>query len=408
MSILSIILVLCVVAALGCLLLPRLRAFAFGLWILVAFLLPLQMPEPFLKWGNFDTAVLIVPLIQVIMFGMGTTLTWHDFGRALQQPKPVLIGVVAQFLIMPLVGLAIGTALRLEPEVLVGVILIGSVSGGVASNLMVFLAKGDVALSVTMTACSTLVSPVMTPLLMKLFAGAIVPISFVGMMLSILNMIIAPIVAGLFAHEILYGKSSWSRHAGRLLGVAAAALAFGIGLALIDSGSLDRFSTVRPGVVVALLLVALVSVIKAVSVARQSGGDWVGRALPLISMLGIWIIIAIITARSRETLFSIGVLLVIAAVIHNAIGYLLGYGAGRLTRLPERTCRTIAFEVGMQNGGMAAGLAMDSLKSAAAALAPAVFGPWMNISGSLLASWWSRRPVSSSKQPECQSPSERV
>jgi BASS family bile acid:Na+ symporter len=110
-------------------------------------------------------------------------------------------------------------------------------------------------------------------------------------------------------------------------------------------------------------------------------------------MAGICLIIAIITARSRERLLTVGGALILAAMLHNAVGYLLGYWLARAVRLDEITCRTIAIEVGMQNGGMASGLAMGVLKSADAALAPAIFGPWMNISGSILASWWRRRPV---------------
>lgn len=388
----SITVCLAVVAAIVCTVVPRLRAFAFGIWIAVAFLAPMQFPTPFLHWGVFDLKVLIVPLIQIIMFGMGTTLTTKDFARALQQPKPVFIGIAAQFLVMPLVGWCIGAAFGLAPEVQVGVILIGSVSGGVASNLMVFLARGDVALSVTMTACSTMLSPIMTPLLMKLLAGTIVPIPFLPMMFSILNMIIAPILAGLLAHEILYSSREWSRKIGPLTIIAVMAAALRAGFAVIDSAFLGNVGLVRPGFVVGLFLIALVSVVKVVAIARKDSKDWIGRALPFVSMIGIWLIIAIITARSRETLLAIGGLLIVAAVIHNTVGYLLGYGVGRVMRLPERTCRTIAFEVGMQNGGMAAGLAMDALKSAPAALAPAIFGPWMNISGSLLASWWRRSP----------------
>lgn len=396
---LSALVFLALAAAVLCTLVPKGRGFAFGLWIVVAFLAPLKFPSPFLQLGGLDLAILIVPLIQIIMFGMGTTLTAGDFSRALRHPKPVFLGIAAQFLIMPLVGLGIGTALRLEPEVLVGVILIGSVSGGVASNLMVYLARGDVALSVTMTACSTLMSPLLTPLLMQWLAGAIVPISFTGMMLSILNMIIAPIVAGLFAHEILYGSRDWTQRIAALAMLAVGALLAAAGLAGIDAESLGKAATVRSGIVVGLGLIALIAVGKSVALGFRSGADWVGRALPLVSMAGIWIIIAIITARSQETLLSVGAILFVAAILHNAVGYLLGYGFGRLARLPERICRTIAFEVGMQNGGMAAGLAMDALKSAAAALAPAVFGPWMNISGSLLASWWAGRPEPSEDEP---------
>jgi len=130
-----------------------------------------------------------------------------------------------------------------------------------------------------------------------------------------------------------------------------------------------------------------------VNVALRGPADWMDRALPIVSMVGICVIVAIITARSREKLLTVAGALIAAAILHNAVGYVLGYWASRLARLDERTCRTVAFEVGMQNGGMASALAMNVLGSANAALAPALFGPWMNVSGSVLATWWHARPV---------------
>jgi BASS family bile acid:Na+ symporter len=117
------------------------------------------------------------------------------------------------------------------------------------------------------------------------------------------------------------------------------------------------------------------------------------KTLPIVSMAGICLIIAIITAQSRDQLLAVGPLLILAAIVHNGTGYGLGYAGGRLARLDESACRAVAMEVGMQNGGMASGIAIDVLKSTSAALAPAIFGPWMNVSGSLLAGWWRRRPV---------------
>jgi BASS family bile acid:Na+ symporter len=114
-------------------------------------------------------------------------------------------------------------------------------------------------------------------------------------------------------------------------------------------------------------------------------------------MTGICLIIAIITAGSAEKLKTIGPWLILAAILHNAIGYVLGYWGARAARLDESSCRTVAIEVGLQNGGMASGLAVDVLKSNLAALAPAIFGPWMNISGSVLATWWRSKPVSQPK-----------
>jgi BASS family bile acid:Na+ symporter len=119
----------------------------------------------------------------------------------------------------------------------------------------------------------------------------------------------------------------------------------------------------------------------------------------MVSMAGICVIIAIITARSQQKLLTVGPMLICAAIVHNALGYLLGYWGARALRLDEISCRTVAVEVGMQNGGMASGLAMGVLRSADAALAPAIFGPWMNISGSVLASFWKRRPPKQQPPP---------
>src|SRR5690606_3111713 len=112
----------------------------------------------------------------------------------------------------------------------------------------------------------------------------------------------------------------------------------------------------------------------------------------LLSMAGIAIIIMVITAAGRDSLLSIGIALIFAAMIHNAAGYLLGYWGGRVAGMDETACRTIAFEVGMQNGGLASGIAAELGRAATLGLAPAVFGPWMNISGSILANWWRDRP----------------
>jgi len=120
---------------------------------------------------------------------------------------------------------------------------------------------------------------------------------------------------------------------------------------------------------------------------------WLDDSMPMVSMVGIAVIISIITAAGRDALLVIGVFLVLAAIIHNASGYVLGYWGARLLRMDERSCRAIALEVGMQNGGMASGLAVEMGKMATVGLAPAVFGPWMNVTGSTLANFWRSRPI---------------
>ncbi|MBN1360595.1 MAG: bile acid:sodium symporter family protein [Sedimentisphaerales bacterium] len=388
--------------ALYCMSHPFLKSFAFTVWVFAFVAASMVYPAAFMTWFKgtpyeFDLSILIVPLIQVIMFGMGTTLSLADFGRVAKIPWPVLVGFVLQFSIMPLVGFSLAKAFRFESEVAAGVVLIGSCPGGVASNLMTYLAGGDVALSVTMTSCSTLASPVMTPLMMKLLAGKMVPVPFFGMMFTIINMIIVPIVAGLVANHMLYDRRRLYRRGGLLgtIGVVGilAALLIAVyapkAIFTIAGGSLGK-----DGLVVGLLLIGVVALAKLViSVWLKGPENWMDRVLPVVSMAGICIIIAIITAQSRDDLLKIAPFIIIAAILHNFIGYILGYWGARLFRLSESACRTVAIEVGLQNGGMASGLAMKTLASAKAALAPAIFGPWMNVSGSVLATWWHRKPI---------------
>ena len=369
---------------------PSLRGFSFTWWVLAFVALSLGQPRAFGVWFGVDLKILIVPLIQIIMFGMGTTLSLADFSRVLRLPWPVFVGIVLQFSIMPTVGYLLASALGFAPEIAAGIVLIGACPGGVASNLMAYLARGNVALSVTMTACSTLLSPVLTPLMMKLLAAQYIEIRFVDMMLSICNMILVPIAAGLLANRVLYSRRAIFQRGTVLvgMGLAAGAAAVGIGVA-----GAAWFGPLTTGLVLGFGLIAVVALAKwIVELVLKGPGTWMDRALPLVSMVGICYIIAIITARSADDLLHVGLLLLLAAITHNLIGYTLGYWLARLARLREQDCRTVAFEVGMQNGGMGSGLAMNALHSVQAALAPAIFGPWMNVSGSILATWWRGRP----------------
>lgn len=388
-------LVIAALVALAALLMTsrRWRTYAFTVWVFVFVATSMFYPAAFGTWFGADLKILIVPLIQVIMFGMGTTLSLADFGRVLAMPWPVVVGFVLQFSIMPCVGFALATAFGFEPEIAAGVVLIGSAPGGVASNVMTYLARANVALSVTMTACSTLVSPLMTPLMMKLLAGQYVPVDFWGMMLEICNMILVPLLAGLGANRVLYGRQPLWRRGSVLGGLGAISLAAAAAAGWLGAGYLGG---VRGGLVVGFLMFGVVVLARLVVDVLLHGPErWMDKALPFVSMFGICFIIGIITARSAEPLRTVGLALVAAAMLHNGLGYLLGYWGARLCRLSERDCRTVAIEVGMQNGGMASALAMNTLQSVKAALAPAIFGPWMNVSASVLATWWRRRPPTS-------------
>jgi bile acid:Na+ symporter, BASS family len=380
-------------ASLACFLMGQapLRSYAFTAWVFAFVAASMVYPVAFDQWFGFDLKYLIVPLIQIIMFGMGTTLSPQDFTRVLAMPWPVVVGIVLQYTVMPFVGFGLAKAFGFEPAIAAGVVLIGSAPGGVASNVINYLARCNVALSVTMTAISTLLSPVMTPLMMKLLAGQYVEVSFVKMMIDICNMILVPIVAGLVANRMLYGREPILQRAGTLVGIALASLLAAGGTALVPPGVLGG---VKNGLILGFAMVSVVALAKLImDVWARGPANWMDRALPVVSMSAICLIIAIITARSSSDLKRVGATLLAAATLHNLFGYLLGYWGARALRLNVVDARTVAVEVGMQNGGMASGLAMNTLHSAKAALAAAIFGPWQNVSGSILASWWRRRPV---------------
>jgi len=379
---------------------PKLKQYAFTIWVFAAVSASMIYPSAFDIWFGVDLAVLIIPLIQIIMFGMGTTMNLHDFEQVLKTPVPVFIGIFLQFLIMPLLALSMISIFKFEPAIAAGIILIGSCPSGVASNVMTYLAKGNVALSVTLASCTTLLSPVMTPLLMKTFAGRLVSINFTEMMFSILNMIIVPILAGLVANTILYGKKKWTNQPLWLFGLAASGLLFALASTTIEQSVLGAFASLKGGLLIGFTLIGIVSLVKLIMLLLKGPARWMDKVLPVVSMVSICFIIAIITSRSSEKLLSVGLLLLGVTMLHNIMGYLFGYWSARLLGLEERDCRTISFEVGMQNGGMASGLAMGVLKSPLAALAPAIFGPWQNISGSILATYWSGRPVKIKNEKE--------
>jgi len=373
---------------------PTLNSYAFTVWVFAFVAASMLYPAAFRVWFGRDLKVLIVPLIQVITFGMGTTLKPKDFQRVFAMPWPILISLALHFTIMPLVGFSIALTFGFDPEVAAGIILIGSVSSGVASNVMTYLAGGNVPLAVSITTCSTLLSPVATPFCMKVLAGRFIQVDFVSMMLSIFNMIIVPIIAGLVAHQILYGRKPWAGRKRSLVVISVLSWGLAILTWFVPSAWWGHLSVFKSGLLMGFFLIGAVALAKlVVSGLFQGPENWMDKTLPLVSMASICLIIAVITAQSRNQLLSVGLILIFAAMLHNGTGYLLGYWGARLARLDEGSCRAVAMEVGMQNGGMASGLAIDVLKSTSAALAPAIFGPWMNISGSVLASWWRRRPV---------------
>jgi bile acid:Na+ symporter, BASS family len=364
----------------------KFKGLSFTLQIFAFVSFTLYFPEMFTDWG-FDTNKLIVPSIQVIMFGMGTKLDLKDFVRELSKPLVVIAGTIMVFVFMPLAALLIINIWHFPPEIAAGIILVGACPGGVASNVMTYLAKGNLALSVTLTTLATLLSPVVTPFLMMLFAGKLIEVNAISMMVSIVNMILIPIFAGIIANKILYGKLEWVKKDLNMILLAISA--FIAGLILIFVPFPELFKSSQTGLILVAWAVSIVSVTMIV-IRRTSGPeDWMDIVLPKLSLGAIMLYIVVVAAHNQQTLLTIGPALFIAVILHNTIGFALGYGASKALRLSDEDVRAITIEVGLKNGGLAVGLAYDVLKSTAAALAPLIFGTWMNIAASSLASFWS-------------------
>jgi BASS family bile acid:Na+ symporter len=368
---------------------PSLKGYQYTVWIIVAVVAGMLYPTFFKQWGpiNLRDKTLLLVIIQLVMFGMGTHIKLKDFTGMASTGKGVLVGLICHFSIMPLTGLLITKIFKFEPEIAAGIILIGSCSSGLASNVMVYLAKGNLVLSVIVTAMATLLAPLITPFLLKTLAGSLIEIKFIDMMLEIIKMVLIPIGAGLFHDYLKNATVLQQKKAGILTIVSVIWILIGFGLqtvikipASLQSIELSMFFCAA--IIVGFLYNKLFN--------RFPGLD---KFLPLISMFGIFYFITVTTAAGRDNLLKVGGWLFFAAVLHNAAGYFFGYWCSRLFGMDKNSSRTIAFEVGLQNGGMASGIAGSMGKLGTVGLAAAVFSPWMNISGSLLANFWRRKPI---------------
>ena len=288
-----------------------------GLIVLLVAALSLLWPASFL-W--IDTWA-INPMLGLIMFGMGLTLSPTDFRIVLSRPKDILIGCLTQFTVMPLLAWLLTWAFQLPKELALGVILVGCCPGGTASNVITYLAKGDLALSVGMTATSTLLAPLLTPLLVWLIAGTMVDVDTLGMLQSIVYVVIAPIIAGLLCQRFL--------------------------------------PRLTKGLV---------------------------PYLPAFSTVVICLVVGIVVSHNATRLLVGGFVVVIAVMLHNLLGLLIGFLTGRLLRLSRPKCVALSVEVGMQNSGLASSLAVLHFSAYPLAAIPgAVFSVWHNISGALAA-----------------------
>ena len=267
----------------------------------------------------------IIPLLAGVMFTMGLTLKARDFQRILRDPRPILVGVLLQFILMPLLAVVLAKMFGLSNQLTAGLVLVGCCAGGTASNVISYLARADLALSISMTVCSTLVGVVATPLLTGFYLSTTVEVDTTGMLVSILQIVLIPVLMGVMLNHLFP-------------------------------------AFIRP----------------------------LTPQLPTLSILIILTIIAIVVALNSDSLLEIGALTLVAVLLHNLGGMCGGFYLSRILGFDTRQSHTIAIEVGMQNSGLGVALALEFF-SATAALPGALFSVWHNISGSLLASQWSRK-----------------
>jgi len=256
------------------------------------------------------------------MAGIGVVLSIEDFIPIVKRPYWVLLGTMAQFIIMPLLGFLLAKGLQLPPNLAIGVILVGSTPGAMASNVISYMAGADVAYSIALTSTSTLLSPVLTPLCTYIFGSVYISVPFWDMFMSIIKMVILPLMIG-----------------------------FGIRYLLKER--INRIVDI----------------------------------FPAISSLCIAFICGLVVALNADTFKEVSLLIFSAVVLHNFLGLVLGYGAGVLYRFDEKRRRTLSIEVGMQNAGLGAILALNHF-SAESALPNALFATWCIITASILAELW--------------------
>ncbi len=267
----------------------------------------------------------IAKMLGIVMFGMGLTLEFSDFRQVWDKKRLVAAGVFLQFFIMPSLAFLIATALRLPKEAFIGLVIVGACPGGTASNVVTYIAKANVPLSVVLTMSTTLLAPLVTPALIYFLVGTRVDVPFLSLMQEVFWIVMFPLFDGLVLRRFLRKQ-------------------------------LEPFTEIFPS----------------------------------ISIMAIVLIIACIMGLNKQTIIAFPVLVILAVMLHNGLGLLLGYLGGKLFRMNESDCRTVGIEVGMQNSGLGAALAAKFF-TPAAALPSAIFSLWHNVSGITLARYWSKR-----------------
>ncbi|OUR70281.1 bile acid:sodium symporter [Bermanella sp. 47_1433_sub80_T6] len=291
----------------------------FPLLAIIGIVVALLFPQELVSFK-----ALIIPMLAMIMFSMGLTQTLQDFIRVFRQPKPIMIGLALQYSVMPVLAYIIALVLGLDEQLALGLIIVGCCAGGTASNVITYLAGGNVALSISMTLVSTLLGVLLTPWLIQFYAGHLVIIEVLPMLLTICKIVLVPVLLGTGL------RYCFDRHIQKI--------------------------------------------------------QWL---LPHVSTVLIVFIIAVVVALNASRFSQIGISLILAIMLHNGLGLLIGYGVARLCSLADGDVKAVAIEVGMQNSGLGVALAIKYF-AAGSALPGALFSIWHNLSGSLLAAAWSR------------------
>ncbi|GMA69865.1 sodium transporter [Leuconostoc litchii] len=297
----------------------------FTLFVILIAILAIFIPGPgsTLATTKIGNLSAVSILLMIVLFGMGITLTPYDFKRVARNPLQIILGTIAHYVIMPLIAFLLVHLFGLTGATAVGVILVGSAPSGTSSNVMSFLSGGDVALDVSIGLLSTLLAPIMIPTLLKLLAGKWVQVPFTSMFFSAFQIVVIPIVLGVIVHII------FKEHVQKIIEI-----------------------------------------------------------MPLISQVAILVIILAVLSANSKTILAVSTLILVPVImLHNLLGYLLGYGFSKIMNMKTPQRKAITFEVGMQDSALASTLAISFFEPASA-IAAVMFSVWHNISGSVLASLW--------------------
>ncbi len=279
----------------------------------VSFFIPKSSLWISVSWINY--------LLMVIMFGMGLTLKPDDFILIFKRPKDIICGIIAQYSIMPFIAFILCYLFHLNSALTAGVVLVGTCPGGTASNVITYLSKGDIALSVCMTGVNTLLSVILTPLITYFILKTTIEVNLLNMFLSIVNVILIPIILGFIFNKF------FNKFTKKIL-----------------------------------------------------------NFLPVFSLIAICMIVACVVSHNAEKIHTCGFIILSVVILHNALGYILGFLIGKSLKMPHDKIKAFSVEIGMQNSGLATSLANTAFPLLPLATVPgAIFSVWHNISGAILA-----------------------